>query len=343
MTRLDDYRFALLAIFPDVSDAELAAALEEGGPGFVSFIVDHGLGPLWHERTGRGEFHESRLSAEALYIAQEHALKEIDEVLEAAGIEYAVIKGAASRLLLYANPANRACYDIDILVRLKDRVRAATVLVEEGFVAVADARNISRELTLSRGAVDIDLHWGLLREGRLRLDPTTEMLTRRRRCKNIWMLCPEDSLFLFLVHPAFSKHLAGWGMGLHRVADIALWFDSQNFDRQAVCEQLESNGVRAAAWATLRWVELLTEAYSPRGLDAMQAQICPGRLRSAWLDRWLRADLAERTSGARWARLLGFSLFLHDTPADAMRALAGRRQAHRRSNADLAAFCELLD
>jgi hypothetical protein len=343
MTRLDDYRFALLATFADVSDAELAAALESGGPDFVSFIVDHGLGPLWHERTGRGEFHESRLSAEALYIAQEHALKEIDEVLEAAGIEYAVIKGAASRLLLYANPANRACYDIDILVRLKDRVRAATVLVEEGFVAVADARNISRELTLSRGAVDIDLHWGLLREGRLRFDPTTEMLTRRRRCKNIWMLCPEDSLFLFLVHPAFSKHLAGWGMGLHRVADIALWFDSQNFDRQAVCEQLESNGVRAAAWATLRWVELLTEAYSPRGLDAMQAQICPGRLRSAWLDRWLRADLAERTSGAHWARLLGFSLFLHDTPADAMRALAGRRQAHRRSNADLDAFCELLD
>ena len=56
MTRLDDYRFALLATFPDVSDAELATALEKGGLDFVSFIIDHGLGPLWHERTGREEF-----------------------------------------------------------------------------------------------------------------------------------------------------------------------------------------------------------------------------------------------------------------------------------------------
>jgi hypothetical protein len=107
MTRLDDYRSALLAAFADFSDAELAAVLETCGPNFVSFIIDHGLGPLWHERTARDEFRESRLAAEALYLAQEHTLKEIDAALDEEGIEYAIFKGAANRKLLHKNPAIR--------------------------------------------------------------------------------------------------------------------------------------------------------------------------------------------------------------------------------------------
>ncbi len=341
MTRLVDYRFALLAAFPDVSDAELSDALENGGPDFVSFVIDHGLGPLWHERTGRSEFHASRLSSEALYLAQEHALNEIDAVLEAAGVEYAVIKGAASRKLLHKNPAIRACQDLDLLVRADDRVQAASALAEAGFTAILDTLNISHEIVLSRGAVDVDLHWGLLRKGRLRDDCSVDMLSRRRRVNEIWMLSAEDSLFVLLVHPAFAKHLAGWEMGLHRVADIVAWLRTQPFDWQVVCARLEQNGVQTAAWATLRWVEILAHPFELPGMDAMMPELVPGRLRQAWLDRWLRHDLSERMSNVHWARLLGFSLFLHDRPGDAMRALVGRYRAHRRSGADLAAFREL--
>jgi len=351
MSRLDDYRSALLAAFPDVSDAELAVALEKGGAEFVSFVIDHGLGPLWHERTGWEEFHECRLSAEALYLAQEHALKEIDAVLEGAGIEYAIIKGAAIRLLLNENPAIRACHDLDLLVLPEDRVRAAAALVNVGFAAKPGSRSIDRELMLLRGVVDVDLHWGLLREGRLRRDFTADMLDRRRQSGGLWMLNPEDSFFLLLVHPAFAKHLAGWEMGLHRVADIVVWLRTQSPDWQIVHTLLEQNGVQTAAWATLRWVQLLTsgsgvlwERLQPRSLAAMNkmmSELRPGRLRRAWLDRWLRNDLSERTSAAHWSRLLGFSLFLHDTPADVLRALAGWYRAHRRSSADLEAFRKL--
>ena len=230
MRRLDDYRSAMLAAFPETSDAELAATLDRGGPNFASFIIDHGLGPLWHERMPRDEFRESRLSAEALYLAQEHALNEIDAVLEKEGIEYALIKGGASRLLLYENPAVRACYDLDLLVRPDDRVHAATALVKLGFVASIEAHSISRVLVLSRGGVDIDLHWGLLREGRLRSDITQDMVDRRRRAVDTWILSNDDALFVLLVHPAFAKHLAGWGMGLHRVTDIVAWLQTQSFD-----------------------------------------------------------------------------------------------------------------
>ena len=46
MTKLDDYQSAMLAAYPEVPDAELGRALNAGGPRFVSFIIDHGLGPL---------------------------------------------------------------------------------------------------------------------------------------------------------------------------------------------------------------------------------------------------------------------------------------------------------
>ena len=341
MSRLDDYQSALLAAQSSVTDPELLHVLDEGGAQFVSFIIDHGLGPMWHERTGRDEFRESRLAAEALFLAQEQALKDIDSALESSGIKYAVIKGAATRQLLYENPALRACHDLDLLVSQEDRVRAASALTGAGFSAHPEVRSISRELVLTRGAVNVDLHWGLLREGRLRADPTSEMLDRRVRVEGLWMLNPEDTLFALLVHPAFAKHLAGWDMGLHRVADILLWLGTRSFDRQRLYAMLDECGVKTAAWATLRWVELLMHLYRVPVVEEMLADLCPGRLRWAWLDHWLRNDLSTRTSHRHRIRLLGFTAFLHDRPSDALRAFAGRRRARRRSSADLAVFQDL--
>lgn len=342
MTRLDDYRSALHVGFSEVPDEDLMRALEEGGPDFASFVIDHGLGPTWHARTGRAEFRDSRLAAEALYAAQQHALHDIDTVLRAAGIDHAVFKGAANRLLLYGNPAVRACHDLDLLVRADDRIRAATALVKAGYEASPNEQSISRELVLSRNGVDIDLHWGLLREGRLKGDPVPQMLDRRRRVSGLWMLDSDDALFTLLVHPAFAKHLAAWEMGLHRVLDIVAWLRSQSSNWPTVCERLKEHGVRTAAWATLRWAALLSAPHSIDGLDAMLADLKPGRLREAWINRWLQGNLSARMLHAHWARLVGFSLFLHDTPRDAVHALAGNRQAKRRQADDLAAFGELF-
>lgn len=343
MTRLDNYRCALRVGNTEVSDDELAHELETGGSDFALFIVDHGLGPLWHARTGTKSLYESRLAAEALYAVQEHALGEIDTLLGEAGVDYVVFKGAANRLILYEYPAVRACHDLDLLVRAEDRVRAASVLMHAGFEASPEPRSISRELVLSRGGVTVDLHWGLLREGRLRGDPVPEMLDRRRRVQDVWMLRNEDAVFTLLVHPAFAKHLAGWEMGLHRVLDIVLWLRTQSSDWPTVHERLGECGVRTAAWATLRWVALLFAAHLPGELDGMLSDLRPGYLRRMWIDRWLKSNVSERTSGTHWARLLGFSLFLHDTPGDVIRALAGNRRAKRRQADDLAAFGELFD
>jgi len=341
MSRLDKYQSALLAAFPNVAEEALVRELDSNGSEFAAFIIDHGLGPQWHLRTERTEFHESRLAAEALFLAQEHALKDIDEVLEAAGVEYVLIKGAANRLALYSNPAIRACHDLDLLVHPDDRVQAASALVDAGFVAEPEANSISRELMLTRGEVTIDLHWALLREGRLRHEPVKEMLSRRTRQGAIWALCSEDALFTLLVHPAFAKHLAGWDMGLHRVMDIVEWLRTQEFDWPAVRGRLERNGARAAAWATLRWVELLSGPHALPHLDPMMSDVRPGRLRRAWLSRWLEKDYPARLSSRHWVRLLCFTPFLHDTMGDVMRAFVGREKARRRIDADLAVFADL--
>jgi hypothetical protein len=343
MRRLDSYRLAMLAAFPEVPDERLVEAMEAGGPTFPYFVEEHGLAALWHERTGREEFRAARRLAEALYLTQEQALKDIDSILQKTGIEYAVIKGGANRLLLYDNPAVRACHDLDILVKPEDRAGTAKALHAAEFMPRIDPANISRELVMSRNRVDIDLHWALLREGRLRTDPTVDMLARRRRINDISALGPEDTFYLLLVHPAFGKHLSSWNMGLHRVTDVIYWLNTQSTNWPTVRTQLENTGVQTAAWATLRWVKMLAQDHAPESLDAMLADLSPGALRRRWLERWLRKDLSKRLAHNNWVRLLGMSLFLHDTPADTMRALAGRYRAHRRRDSDLWEFRELLD
>ena len=276
MSRLDDYRAALLAAHDDVAEAQLERTFDEHGAGFASFVADHGLGPLWHSRTGLDDFRESRLAAEALYALQERALCGIDAAFDEAGLQYVVIKGAAYRQRLLTNPAIRACHDIDVLVRPEDRVRAAQALTDIGYAPAPLERSISRELVMRRDGADIDLHWALLREGRLRQDPTEAFLARRSRLDKIWVQSPEDMLFTLLVHSAFAKHLAGWDMGLHRVLDLLLFFRTQAFDPQAVRDMLRANGVSVAAWATLRWVELLAQAHTPESLPGVAAGLSPG-------------------------------------------------------------------
>jgi len=342
MSRLEAYRQALRVADPAATRESLCRTVDVQGPDLVSLIVDHGLGPFWHERTARDEFHDTRLAAEALFLAQDEALREVGGALTAAGIDHAVIKGAANRLLLYENPALRACHDLDVLVSPGDRLRAATALTRIGFLPAPDPRSISREIVLRRGSADVDLHWSLLREGRLRVDLTQNLLARRRQSGDMWVLADDDALFLLLVHPAFAKHLDAWEMGLHRLLDLLEWLRQRATDWPAVRTQLEQTGVCTAAWATLHWADLLAGPQAPKRLGFMLADLKPAALRSVWLDYWLREDLPARTAGQRWFRLLAFSAFLHDMPLDALRAYAGQRRARRRRKADLEAFSTLL-
>ena len=342
MGRLDDYRTAMLVADPAVSTDVLNRALDAARPDFDLLVVSHGLGPLWHTRTGRREFHQSRMNCEALYLAQHAALQEVHTALTKEGVAYAVIKGAALREAIYDVPALRTCHDIDLLCHPDDRLQAASLLTDIGFEAAPLARSISRELVLSRNDVDIDLHWALLREGRLRNEDVPGILSRRDMTGGVFVPSAEDTLFLLLVHPPFAKHLAGWDMGLHRVVDIVNFLTVIQFDWGRVRSALVENGVSSAAWATLRWTQMLTYPQPLPLLEEMLAELRPGSAKAWWLEHWLESDLSARFSGRHWMRLLGFSPLLHDEPGDVYRAFAGRRQARKRSKQDSEVFADLI-
>ena len=343
MSRLNSYRSAMLAAFPELSNDALHDELEAGGSRLIRQIIDFGLGPLWHHRTGRREFHDTRMVAESLYLAQEQAIREFDQALTDAEVKYAVIKGAADRHVLYDNPALRACHDIDILVHHDVRVAVARKFIDLGYAAKADPNTIGHEIQLHKGPISIDLHWGLLREGRLRSSPIENMLLRRQRVHDFWALDTQDMLFLQLVHSAFTKHLAAWQTGLHRVLDVLRALKLETVDWNCVESLLSSNGVRTAAWATLHWVQLLSLPHSNQQLESLINNVEPGQLRRAWLSWWLSNDLSQRTECARSVRLIGFSQLLHDSPRDVARVISGRRQALRRSSGDASEFSELFD
>ncbi len=308
----------------------------------ANLAIEYGLGPIWHERTGDPAFRESRVASEALYIVQERALVELDSALERAGIDYATIKGGANRLVLYPNPALRACHDLDLLVRPADRAAATKVLLDLGYAARPKFDNISLELLMTRDQVDVDLHWGLLREGRLRNEDIDGMLSRRTRVSGTWTLDTNDAAFLMLVHPAFTKYLAAWDVGLHRVADIVLFLASQTVDRRKLVSTLRDNGVRTAAWATLRWVQMLMPDDRPRALNELCADLSPGVVRRTWIEAWLAKEWTTRMARVHWLRLALFSLPLHDRWSDVLGALRGRRRARGRQEKDMAEFRELF-
>ena len=136
-SRLDQHRLALLPVSESAKPADLHAALLKGGPAFVHLVVAHDLGPLWHHRlqsAGSLEslppalvdaLHPARMSAAAGYLAQHTALVRIDSLFEASGIHYAVMKGAQLREHMYPDPSLRPASDIDILVSVACRARAA--------------------------------------------------------------------------------------------------------------------------------------------------------------------------------------------------------------------------
>ena len=76
------------------SQAQAQEVVAARGASFVSFVIDHGLGPVWHDRLGRPEFHASRMAAESLFLAQQDALANIDSLLTDAGIDYVLAKPA---------------------------------------------------------------------------------------------------------------------------------------------------------------------------------------------------------------------------------------------------------
>ncbi len=347
LTRLDSYRLALTPAKEGVDPAAFRAALTEGGPAFVDLLLTQNLGAWWHhclqvngllESLPRGvadALQQARMAAAARYLAQRTALIHIDQLFEAAGISYAVMKGAHVRECAYPDPSLRLTGDIDVLVTAPDRRCAAHALLDAGYSVNADLAIISHEACFTRSPVEIDLHWDIMRPGRTRADMTAGLLARRRRINGFWGLSDADALFLMLTHPAFAKYVCSPNMGLPRVADFLLRIQNRTIDWPAVMRLLEVAGLRTAAWTMLNWFRMLAAPAAGAIIDGWLNSLRPGGLRAHYLRRWLDHDLPSRWLNRPLLIQLGLTLFLHDRFSDTLHAAQGWLHSRRNRGRDL--------
>ena len=329
------HRAALLPLLDPPGTAFSAEFLQtidqQGEEAFADFVIGQGLASLWHQRVAEvaadpfsSLFHQrlktERFNAAAAYLLQKNALATVREALDQAGVAHLAFKGTHFRELIYAQPAMRVASDIDLLVMPADKLLAIEALGKAGFVAHAEQATISHEMTLTKGYLDIDLHWDILRPGRTRIPLAGEFVEQRKDYQSHWGPTPEATLFVMLVHPVITKYCTTPYSSVIRLLDIALWFEREQPDWIKVAALLEKAGLKTAAWIMLEWLRLLTGKLAP---EAFMQTISPGRLRQRYLRRWVAGNYSTRFLNRPWLIQLGFTLPAHDRFSDALRATLG--------------------
>ena len=256
-----------------------------------------------------------------IYLVQSHAIAEVSTAFEKRGVVCAFFKGAAVREEAYASPSLRGACDVDVLVTPAARFEAISCLENLGFIPQSAVSESAHEVTLTRGRVDIDLHWDILRPGRTRRPMVDSFLAARVHGPTLWRLSDTDTVFMMLVHPAITKYVCSPNMGLNRVLDFVLFTRTRAIDWAAVQRRLDDAGLQTAAWCTLQWITLLRAPDVLIPPDFLNA-IAPGPIRKNYLNLWLTYDLPGRLlNRADWLIRAAFTLPMHDRPSDAWRAL----------------------
>lgn len=330
------YRFHRLALSPLLAENPLEALTTvnksiqpaEQQP-FLLFILQNGLGPLWHELLQQNSirsFFSPEFTRElrnitshtaSLYLFQKTALDKINTIFTKNTIPYAVFKGAHTREIIYPKPALRYACDIDLLVSKAHKIKAITTLMEAGFSFHPVAKNISHEATMTDERVSIDLHWDILRPRRTRIDLTDEFLAAGREFPGYFALGSEATLFILLVHPVFTKYSTAPQSTLLHLVDLLYWIRTQQTDWDKLYEHLERGGVKTAAWITATWLEMLTGTTLPQSFTD---RIKPSAARAWYLQKWLKNNLSTRLLNYPVIVQVGFTLLAHDTLPDAWHA-----------------------
>lgn len=334
-TRYELHRIALLPVLsgylPDGGLPSLPVSEAE----FVAFLSSQRLQASWLKligQTGAKEEYPDLLTglghaakAWALReLPQRHLMEEAHRRLDAVGIDYFFAKGAHLRHVIYDDPLERSAIDIDLFVKEADRDRAIALFRQAGFEAHPLAETISHELKLTRHNGDIDLHWQLLRPGRIHPGLMDWLFTRRERFGAFQGLDDTASLLVMLVHPAITKYLLSpTSMLIHQV-DQARLIERGRVDWAELQNVLGWSGTRTAAWASLYVLRMLGGVCAP---DDFVQKISPGRIHRWYLQQWIDRAWITRWFEKRWLVAGFFSLALQDSVSDAVGALRSLRRS----------------
>lgn len=263
---------------------------------------------------------------------QRRSMQLVHDTLESANIPYAFFKGSATRLYLYDHPYQRPSADVDVLVSTYDRVKAIDVLIKAGLTPNLLEENLTHEITLMDGGTEIDLHWHVLRPGRLAGDLTTDLLDSRVLQGSLWCLSPHYGLLVQLVHPAYAKYVnAPWAKHI-RLLDIERTLEHDDVDWDLLLRDLERLHAKTAAWSTLIWLQAVARTEIPH--QVLQ-RLAPSKLKQSYLRRWILHGLVQQYYQRRLLMRLGLSLFLQDNLADAASAMRELWLSRSRTNQEI--------
>ncbi|BDD87656.1 nucleotidyltransferase family protein [Desulfofustis limnaeus] len=323
----DRQRLALAPFTTHMPDRKLTETFSEMGrkekDDFFSFLMANNLGSAWSEKLGWKTIETLWTPEQIQHVAEEKkrnglvyrqqiaALYQIARLLEKLSIPHAFIKGAHTREIAYTNPVTRPSVDLDLLIAETDREEVIASLKSQGYTLHVLPNNLTHEASLVKGCVSIDLHWHILRPGRVPKTLTSELLDNRVKQIYYWSLGNEDHLFTMLVHSVFSKYSSTMHSGLIRLLDLLYWLGTQPIEWQRVVNRLERTGLKSAAWITVEYLRLLTGVTPPQ---QVMDQLLPGKVKERYLNTWIHADLPSRLE--RWPFIvkMGFTLFAHDRP-----------------------------
>jgi len=273
-----------------------------------------------------------RAQARARYASQRCQLSSVGSLFEQTGIDYAVIKGADVREQFYSDPSIRISTDIDILVSEKQKIPAIKRLLDQGFALHARSKSISHECSLVRDGEMIDLHWNVLRPGRLRTPVVEDWLKAHQVHQGIRGLAVEHQLFLMLVHPVMGRYSTTPKASLVRLVELASLLMTAPEAVAPAVNMLRKQGLAAAGWATAQWASWLGVVSAKEVAEAL----APGKVKRAYLQNWLLSNRATRWGIGRQSVPVGYTLAAHDSPGDALRVLWSIKQLRQSSSWDLA-------
>ena len=250
------------------------------------------------------------------------------ERLEGAGVPAIPYKGAAMAVALYGSPAMRQYRDVDVLVHRDDVLAARESLREAGFSELHPTTGAAwqvlarsnHEVTMTRGAVVVELHWGV---APVQLGVTVDVpgLFSRSRPgevggRQVRMLSAEDLLVLLCVHGARDR----W-QWLDNVCAVDQLARAANLDWHQAVEVAEQVNAGRMLRVGLALAASTLGTPLPRWLAARVGEDHAAKTLAA-MSPASRVTEALPDPSAEGLRQVGYHLRMQEGPRDRARYLA---------------------
>ncbi|HKO91726.1 MAG TPA: nucleotidyltransferase family protein [Polyangiaceae bacterium] len=235
----------------------------------------------------------------ATAVMAREVLRDVARVLELRGIRVMPLKGVLLQHLLYADPAERALTDVDVLVPEQDFEHAILALIEAGFQPLSVGKSLVECALRAPRGFTVDLHRQLFGRGRYRL--STDALFRRASRDESLLGVP-----LYIPDPYdTAAHLIGKFVTdqerfdpLPRLEELAAWAAHCSLDPvQLGCHLCGCGMQRAGHYVLSRGAEMDSDAFFSAALAAF-----PVGARGKMYTRVARA-LIPRLQGTKLASL----------------------------------------